>query len=326
MNHKLTDWDDDDPSELDHSTAERLLDGEISPADVPPGYEDAAKLIAVIRSGLEPSEPLWEPPVVIAIVDAVDRRNADASVQTGRHPGRRQRRKRRVVAGAAAWLLLSGGTAAASVTGSLPAAIQDVLDRVSSSLGISSKATLPHNTTAPISAGAPWVGVRTGGGVPLAASRTGECGGGQPGTMTVNVDLAGSSCRGATFAALASSLVVGVPGPGPHSVDNSTDAHPHGDHGTPNSQSPDGSSAGTSSNANSERRSNVSRSVSISKKLPGRTVTGDSSKIIDPTGSKGNGSHDGTEMKSGHTAVPVPRPATARSPAVEGRSSKRTSG
>jgi hypothetical protein len=325
MNHKLTDWDDYDPGELDHSTADRLLDGQISPADAPPGYEDAAKLIAVIRSGLEPNEPSWEPPVVIAVVDAVNRRNADASIQTGCYFGRRQRRKRRVVAGAVAWLLLSGGTAAASVTGSLPAAIQAVMDRVGASLGISSQPTRAHNTMAPTSAGAPWVGVQTGGGVPLAASRTDEYRRGQPGTVTVQLDLARSSSRGAALTEPASSFVVGLSGTEPHSVDNSTYAHSQGDRSGPNSQSAGGSSAATPTNANSGTRLN-SRSVSISKKLPGRTVTGGSPKVTDPTGSKGHGSHRGTGKKSAIQPPRSPAPPGHDRGLPEGQSPKRAFG
>jgi hypothetical protein len=127
------DWDAHGASELDDAISDSLLEGRVSVDEAPPGYEDVAQLIAVIRQGLEAEEPLSEPPTVSAIVQLLNRRPDTAPTNSARGP---RSGAKRTPAAVAAGILLFAGTAAAA-SGHLPTTLQAAAHQVAAKLGIS---------------------------------------------------------------------------------------------------------------------------------------------------------------------------------------------
>jgi hypothetical protein len=112
------------PDELDDLTAERLLRGEVEPADAPPGYEGLA---ALVRQARQPATR--EELMVGAALPSTHPINPRVA-----GPGRGGRRVARAAALAAVVGL--GATAAAAGTGNLPDPAQNALARAASHVGV----------------------------------------------------------------------------------------------------------------------------------------------------------------------------------------------
>jgi hypothetical protein len=112
---------DADPLALDDETVERLLRGELPPAQAPPGYAEVAALLAATTAPPSPQE-LSGQAAALAELRSVTRRRRAAGTQRFTGPPRRRR------AGLAAVVLVgavaTGGVAAAA-TGRLPAPVRD---------------------------------------------------------------------------------------------------------------------------------------------------------------------------------------------------------
>lgn len=112
-------------SSLDRDTAERLLDGQITPDDAPPGYGVVARVLAVLRAP-EKTEHHRKAPVVAGATRAV--RSAGAVATRSRVP-RRQIVAATVVLGG----ILTVGLASAEA---LPGPVQEIAASVLDRAGI----------------------------------------------------------------------------------------------------------------------------------------------------------------------------------------------
>jgi hypothetical protein len=128
MLRRLADGAGDDPPALDDDTLERLLAGDLDPADAPPGYAEVAAVLAAATAEPNPDELAGEA-AAVAELAAVTR--ARQAAITPRPAGRRRRigLAVAVIVGA-----LSTGGVAAAATGHIPEPIrqaaEDVLTRV----------------------------------------------------------------------------------------------------------------------------------------------------------------------------------------------------
>jgi hypothetical protein len=120
MLRRLADSAGDDPLALDDDTAERLLAGDVDPADAPPGYAEVAVVLAAATAEPHPDELTGEA-AAVAELAAVTRPGAAAARPAGR-PGRRRRTGLAVAVVVGA---LSMGGVAAAATGHLPEAIRE---------------------------------------------------------------------------------------------------------------------------------------------------------------------------------------------------------
>jgi hypothetical protein len=128
---------DPDPLALDEETLERLLAGELPPAQAPPGYEKVAALLAAATAAPTPEE-LAGQPAALAELRAVTRprRAATRTRRTARPP---RRRWAGLAAVALVGALVTGGAAAA--TGHLPAPVRDVARSILGTVGGAEPAT-----------------------------------------------------------------------------------------------------------------------------------------------------------------------------------------
>ena len=117
---------DPDPLALDGDTAERLLDGELSPDQAPPEYAEVAALLVATVDAPSPGE-LAGQEAALAELRAVTRPR-QASVPRGVGKAGRRRRTGLVVAVAVG--ALSGGGIAAAATGHVPDPIRDAAQSV----------------------------------------------------------------------------------------------------------------------------------------------------------------------------------------------------
>ena len=106
--------------QLDHDTAERLLDGVVTPDDAPPGYRLVARLIAALRA----PEPLREP----RRTRAAARTSGQPAVRTSRSGHRQFAVLAVVLAG-----ILTLGLASA---GALPGPVQRIAATVLEHAGV----------------------------------------------------------------------------------------------------------------------------------------------------------------------------------------------
>ena len=113
---------DPDPLALDGDTAERLLDGELSPDQAPPGYAEVAALLAATVAEPSPAE-LAGREAAVAELRTVTR---PRRVAVPRGVGKAGRRRRTGLIVAVTVGALSTGGIAAAATGHLPAPIGDV--------------------------------------------------------------------------------------------------------------------------------------------------------------------------------------------------------
>jgi hypothetical protein len=110
-----------DPLALDGDTAERLLDGELSPDQAPPGYAEVAALLAATVAAPSPAE-LAGKETALAELRTVTR---PRRVAVPRGVGKVGRRRRTGLIVAVAVGALSTGGIAAAATGHLPDPIRD---------------------------------------------------------------------------------------------------------------------------------------------------------------------------------------------------------
>jgi hypothetical protein len=110
----------DDPLALDDDTAERLLAGDLDPADAPPGYAQVAAGGAPATAEPHPDE-LTGAAAAVAELAAVTRPGA-AAARPARGPSRRRRTRLAVAVVVGA---LSIGGVAAAATGHLPEPIRE---------------------------------------------------------------------------------------------------------------------------------------------------------------------------------------------------------
>ena len=116
---------DPDPLALDGDTAERLLDGELSPDQAPPGYAEVAALL--VATVAEPSQTeLAGREAAVAELRAVTRARP-TSTRGADKVGRRRRTG--LIVAVAVGALSTGGIAAAA-TGHLPDPIRDAARRI----------------------------------------------------------------------------------------------------------------------------------------------------------------------------------------------------
>jgi hypothetical protein len=144
---------DADPMALDDETVERLLRGELSSAQAPPGYAEVVELLAAATAPPTPGE-LTGQAAALAELRALTR---PRRVATGTRAARPRRRRRTglaivVVAGA----LVTGGVAGAA-TGHLPGPVRDAVRSILTSPGDGTPgpATRPASPPGPGATGGP---------------------------------------------------------------------------------------------------------------------------------------------------------------------------
>jgi hypothetical protein len=123
-----------DPLALDGGTAERLLNGELAPAQAPPGYAEVVALLAATLAAPSPAE-LAGQAAAVAELHAMIRTGPAAGI--GRRVAKRSRRRRvglAVVVVVVVGALATGGAAAAA-TGRLPGPIQDAAGNILVTVG-----------------------------------------------------------------------------------------------------------------------------------------------------------------------------------------------
>ena len=120
MLRRLADSAGDDPLALDDDSAERLLAGDVDPADAPPGYAEVAVVLAAATAEPDPDE-LAGAAAAVAELAAVTRSGA-AAARPARGPGRRRRTGLAVAVVVGA---LSVGGVAAAATGHVPEPIRE---------------------------------------------------------------------------------------------------------------------------------------------------------------------------------------------------------
>ena len=118
--------DGPDDLDLDRDTAERLLDGSLSPDDAPPGYGPVAAVLAAASAAPGSAELAGED-------DARARYAATSAAAAAAAPARPSRA---VVAVVAVTLVL-GGTASAAAVGRLPGPAQDAVADALDGVGVS---------------------------------------------------------------------------------------------------------------------------------------------------------------------------------------------
>lgn len=121
------------PGSPDSSTEERLVTGQMDPADAPPGFRAVAGLLQEAGT-VPPAEPAaGDEPVIQAMVAAITS-SAAAETPAGSPRRRRSRRLAKVLAAATFATVASGGVAAAS--GSLPDPLQDAVSNAAGIVGV----------------------------------------------------------------------------------------------------------------------------------------------------------------------------------------------
>jgi len=121
------------PNRLDALTADRLLSGEVSLDDAPPGYAGVAQLLGAAGRGLGAEGSVQEVATIAAMQAAALGHLAPVSA---RQEKKMLSKVLTVKAAAVAAVLLGAGSAAAA-TGSLPAGIQNPTSMVLAKIGIS---------------------------------------------------------------------------------------------------------------------------------------------------------------------------------------------
>ncbi len=121
------------PNRLDALTADRLLSGEVSPDDAPPGYAGVAQLLDAAGRGLGAEGSVQEVATVAAMQAAALGNLGSVSA----HGVKKMLSKMLAVKAAAVAVVLLGAGSAAAATGSLPAGIQNTTSMVLAKIGIS---------------------------------------------------------------------------------------------------------------------------------------------------------------------------------------------
>jgi hypothetical protein len=151
---------DPDPLALDEDFAERLLDGDLPPDQMPPGFAEVAALLAATVAAPSPAE-LAGQEAALAELRAVTRARRAIPPATGR-PSRR-RRAGLLVAVVVCGLSTTG--IAAATTGTLPAPIRDTARRIFATVDDTAPmpSTTPGRPPVPSTGDAAAVGATSGG-------------------------------------------------------------------------------------------------------------------------------------------------------------------
>ena len=169
---------DADPLALDDETVERLLRGELAPAQAPPGYAEVVELLAAATAQPNPAELTGQAAALAELRKASRSRRAAAGTRrAGRPPRRRLGLAAVVLVGAVA----TGGAAAAA-TGHLPAPVRDAARSILAPLGDRTPPAPPAEPGSPpdpVATGGPASGTTTD---PQGSQATGTTGGGPAST------------------------------------------------------------------------------------------------------------------------------------------------
>ena len=142
------DWTEVD--DLDAWTADRLLDGDLDVTQIPDGYERVAKLIGIVKEGVEPASSGWGSPTVPAMARIVTSPTRLAPLRS--RPRARAWRIPNAAAVVVVLGALSAGTAAAA-TDSLPAPVQSAIHSAGNAFGVPIPAADPNVPSAGHSSG-----------------------------------------------------------------------------------------------------------------------------------------------------------------------------
>jgi hypothetical protein len=173
---------DADPLALDEATLERLLTGDLSPDQAPPGYAEVAALLAATAAPPNPEE-LSGQEAALAELRAVTRARPRPAGFRAAKAGRRRRRRMGLAAAVVVGALATGGAAAAA-TGHLPGPMRDAARSILDTVGGADPAT-------PTPSGPP----------PAPATRTAGPGGGDQGPPPTAAANRGPGTTGAGPAA-----------------------------------------------------------------------------------------------------------------------------
>jgi hypothetical protein len=140
---------DADPLALDDETVERLLSGELPPAQAPPGYAEVASLLAATSAPPTPDELAGQAAARAELRAATRPRQAVAGTGRAARPPRRRRLGLAAVALVGA---LATGGAAAAATGRLPAPLRDAARSILATVDGADSASpaQPGSQTAPV--------------------------------------------------------------------------------------------------------------------------------------------------------------------------------
>ena len=161
---------DADPLALDEETVERLLSGELSPEQAPPGYADVAKLLAATAAAPR-HEELAGQAAALAELRAVTRTRTAA---TRRASKPRRRRRVGLAAVVVVGALATGGVAGAA-TGHLPGPVREAARSILVTVGGAEPAApTPGPTPAPLTRPTGSGGADPGGQASSTTGRTGR--------------------------------------------------------------------------------------------------------------------------------------------------------
>jgi hypothetical protein len=122
-----------DPLALDDDTVERLLTGDLPPAQVPPAYATVAELLAAAAAAPSPRELAGQAPV-LAELRAVTRARRPATATFRPAPAPRRRRRTGLAIVVVAGALATGGVAGAA-TGHVPGPVREAARTILGSAG-----------------------------------------------------------------------------------------------------------------------------------------------------------------------------------------------
>ena len=123
---------DADPLALDDETLERLLTGELSPAQAPPGYAEVAALLAATAAPPTPDELAGQAAALAELRAATRPRRAVVGLRRAARPPRR--RWAGLAAVALVGALVTGGAAMAA-SGNLPVPVRDAARSILGTVG-----------------------------------------------------------------------------------------------------------------------------------------------------------------------------------------------
>jgi hypothetical protein len=119
---------------------EQLLDGQLDPGDVPPGFTQVADLFSRLRGEIEADKPSASPELVSMLAQEV----RNSALNLPNRPGGKQPKERPMLGkiisykiGTAAAAAFLGAGSAAAATGALPAPIQATVAHIASQIGLS---------------------------------------------------------------------------------------------------------------------------------------------------------------------------------------------
>jgi hypothetical protein len=160
--HRPSAAPDADPLALDEETVERLLAGDLSPDQAPPGYAEVAALLAATTAAPRPEELAGEA-AALAELRAVTRTRP---VAIPRRAGRLRRRRRVGLAVVVVVGALAAGGAAAAATGHLPGPVRDAARSILVTVGVAAPAAPTQPGLQPVPSTAVPGSGRAGSGTP----------------------------------------------------------------------------------------------------------------------------------------------------------------